>query len=151
MRHPIRVFALAWALTFAPACASLKLGEATIENPVRAARTIDQRAYALLHSYAAVLEEATDVVRDANAPIAFKRALGRAERGATPAAETLEIAVAGYVRARGAFEAASSGDQTGLERAKIAAEIAVRRLEEALTAAEAPMAELQALVEAQRQ
>jgi hypothetical protein len=146
MRHPIRVLTLACALTFTPACSALKLGGTTIENPVTAARTLDQRAYALLHAYAAVLEEATDIVRDPAAPIALKRALGRAERAATPAAEALEIAVAAYVRAHGEFDAAA-GDQTGRERAKIAAEIAARRLSEALAAAEAPIAELRTLVE----
>lgn len=147
MRHPIRVVALACALTLTPACASLKLGGMQIENPVVAARTLDQRAYALLHTYAAVLEEAADVARDPDVPVAFKRALGRAERVATPAAETLEIAVAAYVRARGEFDAASAGDQTDLERAKLAADIAARRLGEAIAAVEAPIAELRALIE----
>ena len=71
MRHPLRALALACALPLTPACASLDIGETRLENPASAARTLDQRAYALLNAYAAVIEEATDIVRDANAPPAF--------------------------------------------------------------------------------
>ena len=106
MIRPIRALALTLALAVTPACASLPIGETRLENPIAAARTLDQRAYALLHAYAAIVEEATDIVRDPAAPLAFKRALGQAERAATPAAETLGIAVHAYVRARADFEAA---------------------------------------------
>ena len=106
MRHALRTIALALAIAATPACASVRAGQTEIVNPVSAARTLDQRAYALLHSYAAIIEEATDIVRDPAAPMAFKRALGQAERIATPAAETLEIAIAAYVNARADFEAA---------------------------------------------
>lgn len=150
MRHPLRALALACALVATPACASLQVGQTEIVNPVAAARTLDQRAYAALHSYAAVIEEATDIVNDPAAPIGFKRALGQAERVATPAAETLQIAVASYVRARADFEAASGETQPTLERAATALTIAARRLSEALTSAEAPIAELQDLVRARR-
>lgn len=150
MRHPLRALALACALAATPACASMQLGETRIENPVAAARTLDQRAYALLHSYAAVIEEATDIVRDPAVPLGFKRALGQAERAATPAAETLEIAVAAYVRARADFEAASGESQPVLERAAAALTIAARRLSEAIAAAQAPVAELEDLVRARR-
>ena len=97
MRHPMRVLALACALTLTPACAALQLGTTRIENPIAAAQTIDQRAYALLHSYAAIVEEATDIVSAPATPHAFKRTLGQAERAATPATETLQIAVTAYV------------------------------------------------------
>ena len=86
MRHPMRVLALACALTVTSACASLQFGQTRIENPVAAAQSIDQRAYALLHAYAAIVEEATDIVADPATPLAFERALGQAERAATPAA-----------------------------------------------------------------
>lgn len=148
MRHPLRALALALALTVTPACASLQIGETRLENPVSGARTLDQRAYASLNAYAAVIEEATDIVRDPAAPLAFKRALGQAERVATPAAETLQIAVSAYVRARADFEAASSESQPTLERAATALTIAARRLNEAIAAAEAPIAELRDLVRA---
>ena len=150
MHRPLRTLALALALTATPACASLQLGPTRIENPVAAARTLDQRAYAALNAYAAVIEEATDIARDPAAPLAFKRALGQAERVATPAAETLEIAVAAYVRARADFEAASGAGQPALERAAAALTIAARRLSEAIAAAEAPIAELTDLVRARR-
>lgn len=150
MRHPLRTLALACALTFTPACASLQLGQPRFENPVSAARTLDQRAYALLHAYAAVLEEATDIVADPAAPLAFKRALSQAERVATPAAETLTVAVTAYVRATAAFEAASNASQSSVERAATALTTAARRLNEAIEAAQAPIAELEGLVRAQR-
>ena len=150
MRHPMRVLALALALAATPACASLELGETRLENPVAAARTLDQRAYAVLNAYAAIIEEATDIVGDPAAPIGFKRALGQAERIATPAAETLEIAVAAYVRARADFEAATGENQAALERAAAALTIAARRLSEAIEAARAPVAELEDLVRARR-
>lgn len=83
MRKLIQALALGVALAVAPACAALKAP--AFENPVAAAQTADQKAYALLAAYAAVLEEATDVVRDPATPTAFKQMLVRAERVATPA------------------------------------------------------------------
>jgi hypothetical protein len=150
MIRPIRTLALAIALATTPACASLPLGGTRIENPIAAARTLDQRAYALLHAYAAVVEEATDIVRDPAAPAAFKRALGQAERAATPAAETLGIAVRAYVRARADFEAASAESQPALQRSATALTVAAQRLGEAIQAAEALVAELEGLVRARR-
>ncbi len=150
MRHPLRVIALALALAATSACASVRAGQAEMVNPVSAARTLDQRAYALLHSYAAIIEEATDIVRDDAVPMAFKRALGQAERIATPAAETLEIAVAAYVSARADFEAATGESQPILERAAIGLTIAARRLGEAIAAAQTPITELEELVRARR-
>lgn len=150
MRHPLRVLALACAITLTPACASLQFGETRFENPAAAARTLDQRAYALLGAYAAIIEEATDIVRDPAAPIAFKRALGQAERAATPVAETLEAALAGYLRARTDFAAASGDAQPVLQRAATALDIAARRLGQAVAAAHAPIQELEQLVRARR-
>jgi hypothetical protein len=150
MRHPIRVVALACALAFTPACAALQLGQSRIENPLTAAQTIDQRAYALLHAYAAIVEEATDIVRDPAAPLAFKRALGQAERVATPAAETLQVAITAYIRARADFEASSGASQSSIERTASALSIAAHRLNQAIAAAHAPVAELEGLVRAHR-
>jgi hypothetical protein len=150
MSRPLRVIALAIALAATPACASLQLGETRLENPAAAARTMDQRAYAILNAYAAVIEEATDIVRDPATPLGFKSALGQAERVATPAAETLDIAVVAYVRARSDFETASGASQPTLQRAATALTIAARRLSEAVQAAQAPIAELEDLVRARR-
>jgi hypothetical protein len=146
MHHPLRAFALGLARAATPACASLQLGETRIENPVAAARSVDQRAYAILHAYAAVVEEAADIVRDAAAPLSVKRALGQAERAATPAAETLQIAVLAYVRARNDYDAAGVGDQPALTRAAAALTIAANRVNEAVAADERPVSELEALV-----
>lgn len=137
MRHPLRVIALACALVVTPACALLP----KFENPIAATQTIDQQAYALLSTYAAVLEEATDVVRDPATPSAVRRALGQAERAATPCVEKLQIAARTYVRAR-ADLAAAGGNRTAITALTIAA----RRLNEAVDAARGPIGELQALV-----
>lgn len=150
MRHPLRTLALACALTFTPACAAFDLAETRIENPIAAARTLDQQAYALLNAYAAVIEEATDIVRDPAAPLAFKRAIGQAERVATPVAETLQIALVAYVGARADFEAAADANQPALERAATALTIAARRLGDAIEAARAPVSDLEDLVRARR-
>lgn len=150
MKHPIRILALACALTLTPACASSKLSATQIENPIAAARTPDQRAYVLIHSYAAIIEEATDIVRDPATPPAFRRALGQAERVATPAVETMHIAVTAYVRARADFDAAGA-DRPRLERTAAALTIAARRLNEAIAAAQAPVAELEGFIRARRE
>jgi hypothetical protein len=146
----VRALALGLALAATPACASLPFGETRMENPVAAARTLDQRAYALLHAYAAVVEEATDLVRDPATPAALKTTLGQAERAATPAAEALGIAVRAYVQARADFEAASDDNQSAIQRATTALTVAARRLNEAMAAAETPITELEALVRARR-
>jgi hypothetical protein len=148
MRYPLRALALACALALTPACASLQLGETRLENPAVAARTLDQRGYALLGAYAALIEESTDIVRDPAVPIAVKRALGQAEAAATPTVETLEIALAAYLRARADFAAAATGAQPALQRAATALDIAARRLGEAVSAADAPIQELEQLVRA---
>ncbi|MEZ5996067.1 MAG: hypothetical protein R3C25_09945 [Hyphomonadaceae bacterium] len=150
MRRILSVLALALLLAALPACAQLRIGDSQIDNPVAAARTLDQRAYALLNAYAAVIEEATDVVRDPATPVSVMRALARAERAATPAAETLEIAVAAYMRAQADFEAASSASQTDLERAASALTIAARRLNDAIAAAQAPIGDLEDIIRARR-
>lgn len=138
-RHPVRTLALALVLAATPACATAKL-----ENPVAVAQTADQKAYALLASYAAVLEEATDLVRDPALPVDAKRTLVRAERIATPAAQALRIAFVTYLRARADYEASASLP----ERERVAASLAIAalRLNEALTAAQAPLAAFAALV-----
>jgi len=146
MKHPLRALALGLALAATPACAAFQAGETHFENPIAAARTIDQRAYTKLHASAAIVEEAGDIVRDPAAPIALKRALGQAELAATPAVEVLQIAVVAYVRAQSDFGAATHDGQPAIERAAAALAAAARRLNEAVTAAQAPMSQLEALV-----
>src|SRR5262249_40945747 len=123
LKHPFRALALGLALAALPACSSLPFLGAVIENPVSAALTLDQQAYALLDSYAVVLEEAAKLVADPNVPIAAKRALGQAERVATPTAQVVESALAAYMRARADFEAASNQSQSTLQRASDALSI----------------------------
>lgn len=144
IRNPVRATLLALALAATPACASLNTPK--FENPIAAAQTADQKAYALLASYAAVLEEATGIVRDPALPASVKRALIRAESVATPAAETLRIAFVGYLRARADYEAIGN-DRPKAEKAAAALAIAAVRLDEALAAARGPFAEFAALTQ----
>ncbi|MFZ2030012.1 MAG: hypothetical protein WAU68_06885 [Vitreimonas sp.] len=147
MKHPIRALALAFALTLTPACATLHL---TTPNPVAAAQTADQRAYALIQSYGALVETATSVVRDPSAPIEVKRAIGRAEAAATPSVQTLEIAFSAYLRAHAAYIAASRANDSTLTRALNALNAASQSLGQAINRAQAPVSELQSLINAQR-
>lgn len=145
MRHPLRAFVLGCALAATPACASFPFGNAQIENPISAAQGADRQAYAALQTYAVLIEEAADIVRDPEAPAALKRALAQAERVATPAAETLGLAVHAYAAAR-ADLAATPNDDSAVSRFAIAA----RHLGEALETALGPLGELEALVRAQQ-
>jgi uncharacterized damage-inducible protein DinB len=135
MRHPLRTLALALAFAAAPACAPLPLEQARIERAAPAPTT-EQHAFALLHAYAALLEEAADVVRDPVVPAEARQALGEAERAATPVVEALERALAAHVRAR---SARAEGEALAASE---------RRLSEALAAALAHLAGLKALVHA---
>lgn len=144
IKHPMRAALLAlFMVTALPSCASVQLA-----NPVAAARTLDQQAYAVLDTYAVLVEEATKVVADPNVPIGVKRALGQAERVATPATQVVESALAAYIRARADFEAASGQSQTALQRASDALSIAGQRLSQAIAAASPAISELQSLVNA---
>lgn len=121
MRHPLRALALALALAATPACTTLPFGQA----PIAAARAPDQQAYALLHTYAAVLEEAADIVRDPATPVSVRRALGQAEAAATPAIEALHAVLSAY---------RAGGRETALN--------------DAIASAQAPVAQFEALVRA---
>jgi hypothetical protein len=147
MKYPIRALALACALTFSPACATLHLNA---PNPIAAAQTNDQRAYALIQSYGALIETATTVVRDPSMPIEAKRAIGRAEAAATPSVQALEMAFSVYLRARASYEAASHVDDRALTRALNSLNAASQALGRAIDRAQAPIAELQSLINAQR-
>jgi len=147
MRHPFRALALACALTLTPACAALHL---SAPNPISAAQTNDQRAYAVIESYGALVETATIIVRNPAVPIEAKRAIGRAEAAATPSVQTLEIAFAAYLRARADYEAAPPSDDGAVTRAVTALNAAARALGQAIERAQAPVAELQTLISAQR-
>lgn len=138
----VATLALASTMAATPACSSLRLGETRIENPVAAARGADQQAYALLQTYAAIVEAATEIARDPDAPAVLKRSLAQAERAATPSVEALGIAVRAYVRAREDLAASPS------DSAAQALSIAASRLVEAVDAARAPISDLEALVRA---
>ncbi len=115
MSKILRTCMLALALAATPACASIEL-----PNPFAAAQSADQHAYALLQTYAALVEEAADIVRDPATPAAARRALGQAERSATPAVEALAAALAAYNTARNAGDTESA--RVRLDRARAEAE-----------------------------
>ena len=143
---PLRLLARSLGRRHAPPCTSAAARRSPIRQTPRK-RPI-QRAYALLASYAALVETATGIIREPNVPVEAKRALGRAEAVATPAVHTLEAAFAAYLRTRSAFEASAEADQSGVSRAAAALSAASQALSDAIEAARAPIADLQALVEA---
>lgn len=121
MKKIVRTLALAFAIAATPACASIEL-----PNPFAAARSADQHAYALLQTYAALVEEAADIVRDPATPAAARRAIGQAERGATPVIEALATALAAYNTARNAGD--DEAARARLARANAEAEASVATL-----------------------
>ena len=139
MRTILRALALACVLAALPACSSLGV---RTENPFVAAKTIDQEAYALIGTYAATLEEATDIVRDPSTPASVKKALAKAEAVATPLVETVEIATVAYLKAKA--DTASLTGAPAPTRAAATLTAATTRLHDAILAAEAPVKALQA-------
>jgi hypothetical protein len=148
MTRSLRALALGAALVcIAPAvgCAATQFTPA-LENPAAQARTLDQKALAALESYAAVLEEATALVRDPRTPAAVKKALVATEAAATPGMQTLEIALAAYLRAQTRYQASASADASQVQKAATALAAATTELGVALQRAEAPVAELALLI-----
>jgi hypothetical protein len=133
-----RALALACALAVTPACAALRpLAES---NPVAVAETADQKAYALVMSYAAVLEIAARRVADPATPPEVKAALARAERIATPAVDALRVAIVAYLRARADYETRVEAGAPARDRAAAAFAAAAAQLDGAIAAARAPLA-----------
>jgi len=128
MHRTLRALALGFALACVPACATLF--PAPTERT--AAQTLEQRAYVLLNGYAAVLEEAADLVRDPATPAALVRALAQAEATATPAIDALHQALSAYAAADAATRASLADT-----------------LWQAIASAETPVAAMRDLVSAQ--
>lgn len=118
MKRFLRVIAIALVMAATPACATFAPRSV---NPLEAAESVDQRAYALLNSYAAVLEEAADIARDPAVPIELKRALARAEAAATPAVEALNAALRVHLERRDDASAAQLRETREAAEAPVAA------------------------------
>lgn len=148
MTRPARALALALALSsLAPAvgCAATGLTP-QIENPVAAAKTLDQRALAALQSYGAVLETAAELVGDSRTPGAVKQALRATEAATTPSVAALEVALSSYLRAQARYQALAGGDASQTQKAAAALAAAAAELGTALQRAEGPIAELKLLI-----
>jgi hypothetical protein len=148
MTRSVRALALAMALaTTLPTVGCAATGYTPrIENPVAAAKTLDQRAHAALQSYGAVLESAAELVADPRTPGAVKQALRSAEAATTPSVETLEIGLSSYLRAQARYQVLAGGDASQTQKAAAALASAAAELGTALQRAEAPMAELKLLI-----
>jgi hypothetical protein len=120
-----RTLALAFALSLTPACAAVHLA-----NPIAAAQTADQKAYAMICAYALVLEQAAVLAANPATPPAVNAALTKAEAAAIPAVELVKIS---------AVAARESNDADGA----MAREQALTR---AIDAAAGPVAALSNLV-----
>lgn len=75
--------------------AALALG-ACANNPITAAETHAQKAFAISASYNIVLESAADIVEDRSAPLELRRQIQAAEARTTPVVNELEDAFAEY-------------------------------------------------------
>ena len=117
MTRPIRytlayVAVLVAALTLA-GCAGL--------NPIAAAETPAQHAYAIAASYNVLLESAADIVEDTSAPTELRRAVQATELRTTPVIDALEQSFAEYQVARAQFAAgATTADRLEIATANLA-------------------------------
>lgn len=136
MRY-LRAAALALVLGLASGCSSLPLpGGGRLESPIPAAASLEIQAYGVLQTYAAVLEEAGDLVRRPQTPTRLVETLARAEALATPAVEAVAIALTEYLRARAELES------TPGEGAARTAAVAGAALAQALARAQEPLGAL---------
>lgn len=102
MKHAHRTIGLAIALAATPACSTLRAA-----NPIPAAASLEQNAYALIGAYALTLDEATALVKNPATPRAVKTALAKAEQVATPAVELVKVAAMAHRRAETAATGAA--------------------------------------------
>ena len=135
MMRSLRVAVAALLLLVASACAALHL-----DDPLAAAKTPDQEAYALMETYAAMLEEGAKLAADPAAPASVKRSLAGAEAVATPAVQSLKAALEAHLDA----ERAGASDPAAAARAAAAIAEAAARLADAIAAAQGPIRAVQA-------
>lgn len=103
-------------------------------NPIAAAETPAQHAFAISATYNVLLESAADIVEDTTAPTELRRAVQQTELRTTPVIDALEQAFADYQLARAQFAAgATTADRL---------EVATVNLEQWLERAEYALVEL---------
>jgi len=130
----VQALGLTAALCLGGGCASLPLpSSAAMERPFPPGADLETQAYALLQAYAASLEVAQELVARPETPRPLTAALSRAEALATPAVETLALALAEYLRAQAELQRAPG------EGAARNAAVAGAALAQAVAKAEAPM------------
>lgn len=125
-----------FALLVAPLMLAVLVTGCARLNPIAAAETPAQKAYAISASYNVLLESAADVVEDTTAPMELRRAVQQTELRTTPVIESLEASFAAYQVARAQFAAGA----TTADRLEIAAE----NLAQWLAQAEGALVELAA-------
>lgn len=86
-------------------------------NPVAIAETPAQKADMISASYNIVLESATEIIEDENAPLRLRRALQDIVAETAPVIDALDNIFADYVAARAAWELA--GTATAAERLEV--------------------------------
>lgn len=118
-----------------PACATV-----ADHNPVAAAETPEQVAYAVFGTFAATQELALEVVRSEDVPLELRRGVQRAEGLAKPAADALLVGAQAVLRARAAFDSGTGpAEHVGT---------ALAELERLTREAQGPVAQLVAAVQA---
>jgi hypothetical protein len=89
-------------------------------NPVTAAKTSAQRAYALYGLFVIVEEQGAQTVLDPNVPPEIKRAIRTADAKAKPTADTLQVMLQQYQAAQAAVASGSgSADQLAIANANL--------------------------------
>lgn len=128
------IFALALGAG-GPGCATV-----AAHNPVAAAETPEQVAFATYGTFAATQELALEVVRDEGVPKEIRRGVQRAEGLAKPAADALLVGAQAVLRARAAFDAGAGPAEH--------VSTALAELERLTREAQGPVAQLVAAVQA---
>jgi hypothetical protein len=99
-------YRIAWILLWAIAIAGCQSA-----NPMRAAETSEQRAYAAYGTFVIVQEKAADLVEQQNIPRGVRLKIIQAEEQAKPVADSLLDAYTEFLVVRAEFEAGETSEQ----------------------------------------
>jgi len=99
-------YRIAWILLWAIALAGCQSA-----NPIKAAETTEQRAYAAYGTFVIVQEKAADLVEQQNIPRSVRLQIIQAEERAKPVADSLLDAYTEFLVVRAEFEAGQTSEQ----------------------------------------
>ena len=99
-------YRIAWILLWAIALAGCQSA-----NPIKAAETTEQRAYAAYGTFVIVQEKAADLVEQQNIPRSVRLQIIQAEERAKPVADSLLDAYTEFLVVRAELEAGQTSEQ----------------------------------------